>query len=80
MRPTKFKECNTTFAKDQPEYLPLPVHRSADGIVTSCWKVNLWESVICFITGKIYISVMTFNNPLQPQKPSVTNPTGGSDD
>ena len=71
MKPIKFKECNATFAENQPEYLPLPVHKSAFGIVTSCWKLSLFERVKVLFLGKVYLSLMTFNKPLQPQKLSV---------
>lgn len=73
MKPVKFKECNTTFAKNQPQYLPLPAH--TDGTtVTSCWKLNLWECFVVFLTGKIYWQQLVFGQPLQPQKPSVRKP------
>lgn len=38
MTPIEFPEHNVVFAKDQPEYLPLPAHKSngVTGEVTSC--------------------------------------------
>ena len=66
MEPIKFKECNATYAENQPEYVPLPVYKKPDGTVTSCWKMNLWECFYVFFTGKIYLKSMTFNKPLQP--------------
>lgn len=68
MTPIKFSGCNCTYAKDQPEYLPLPVHRTEDGVVTSCWKLQVLERIKVALSGKIYVRVMTFNQPLQPQK------------
>ncbi len=40
MKPKNFKEANVTFAKDQPEYQPLPAFRadSQDGEVITCCK------------------------------------------
>jgi len=71
MKPIKFKHQNTVYAKNQPQYLPLPSHKTEDGIVTSCWSLTLWERFrVCF-GSKIYLSQMTFNQPLQPQKPSL---------
>ena len=68
MQPTYFKEHNTVYAKNQKEYLPLPAHKTDDGIVISCWKMTLKERIKAFFTGKIYVSNMTFNMPLQPQR------------
>jgi len=70
----KFKECNVTFAEDQQEYLPLPAHRTKDGEVTSCWKMNFKERIKALFTGKIYIQLLTFNQGLNPQIVSINNP------
>jgi hypothetical protein len=69
-----FKEANVVYAKNQPEYLPLSVHRTADGVVTSCWKLNFLDRIKVVIFGKIYVQLLTFNQPLQPQKLSVDKP------
>ena len=76
MKPIEFKGCNVVFAKDQPEYLPLPAHKSQDpeGIVTTCWKLTWRERFLILITGQFFFQQMTFNNNLQPQKPSVRSP------
>lgn len=70
----KFKECNCTYAKDQPEYLPLPAHKTNDGIVTSCWKLSWLDKLIILFSGRVWLRLMTFNNPVQPQLMSVKNP------
>jgi len=69
-----FKECNTSYAESQPEYLTLPVHKTDGGRVTSCWKLSFFERVRVALAGKIYLQVMTFNQPLQPLRMSVSNP------
>lgn len=74
MKIVKFKECNSIYAKDQPEYLPLPAHRADDGEATSCWGLSFLERLKVILTGKIYLSVLTFNRPLQPQKMLVDKP------
>lgn len=67
MKPVKFKEANIVFAKDQPQYHPLPAH--SDGHhVTSCWRLSLWERIRLLVTGRLYLQVLTFKQPLQPQK------------
>ena len=70
----KFKQCNTIYAKDQPEYNPLVAYKTDDGAVTSCWKLNIRERVRVLLTGKIFLQVLTFNSPLQPVKMLVDNP------
>lgn len=53
------------FAKDQPEYLPLPA--LTDGhIVITRWKLTDKEIKDIFDTREIYLKVLTFGNPLQP--------------
>lgn len=74
MTPVKFNEQNVVYAESQPEYLPLPAHKTKDGVVTSCWKMTLKERLKVSITGRIYLSVMTFNKPLQPLLISTNRP------
>ena len=76
MKPVKFKGYNVIFAEHQPEYLTLPAHKSQDseGIVTTCWKLTWGERFLIFLTGRFFFQQMTFNTPLQPQKPSVRSP------
>jgi len=71
MKIVKFKEVNSNYAKDQPEYNTLPAHRTVDGQVTSCWKLSFLERLQVLITGRVYFTLMTFNNPLQPQRASI---------
>lgn len=80
MEPVKFEGMNVVFAKDQPEYNPLPAHIAEDGHVTSCWKLSLRERIHILLSSKIYISILTFNKPLQPQKLSLENPITGKYD
>ena len=68
MEPLDFKQKNITYAKNQKEYLPLPAHKTDDGIVTTCWRLSFFERLKTLFSGKIFISTMTFNEPLQPQK------------
>ncbi len=74
MKVIDFKECNTVYAEDQPEYLPLPAHKSDDGVVTSCWGLNIKERLKVLFSGKIFLQVLTFNKPLQPLKMVTDNP------
>jgi hypothetical protein len=74
MNPTKFPEQNATLAEDQPEYLPLPVYRAPDGLVVSCWTLTLRERLKLLFTGRLWLMQLTFNEPLQPQSPTVSYP------
>ena len=69
MKAIDFPQSNVVYAKNQPEYLQLPVYRTidTDGIVTSCYEVTLWEAIKLLCGAKIWLSVMTMNKPLQPQ-------------
>lgn len=76
MKPVVFPGHNTVYAKDQPEYLPLPVYKrpGAEGEVTSCWKMSFRERIKVLFTGKVYWSQWTFGGKLQPQRATVDNP------
>lgn len=66
MKPIEFKEQNVVFGKDQPEYEPLPALVFQDGEVMTCWKFSWKELLKVLFTRKIYLSVQTFRQPLQP--------------
>lgn len=74
MKPVKFKESNITFAGNQPEYLPLPAHRTEDGQVISLWQLDWRERVKILFTGKLWLRVLTFNKALQPLALDVNRP------
>jgi hypothetical protein len=65
-----FPECNVTFAKDQPEYLPLPAYhyRDAEGKILFCWRLPWRDRLRVLCTGLLWHQVLTFNQPLQPQR------------
>jgi hypothetical protein len=68
MTPVKFAEVNCVYGKYQSEYLPLPVYKESDGQVTSCWKLTIFERLRMCLTGRVWLQMLTFNNPLQPIK------------
>ena len=76
MEAIKFKECNSDYAENQDEYITLPAHKTKDGQgqVTTCWKLSLGERCKLLFSGKIYLQILTFNNPLQPLKMSIEKP------
>ena len=73
MKPIEFKEQNVVFAKDQPEYNPLPAFKAdtPQGEVISCYKLSFVERLQILFTGKLWVSLMSFNKPLTPQFISV---------
>lgn len=79
MKPIEFKDQTCIYAKDQPQYMPLPVHKSKDGNVTSCWSLTWKERMHLLFTGKVWITLMTFNKPLQPQMLQVYDPFDNND-
>ena len=69
----------TVYAKDQPEYEPLPVFRDDDGTVLSRWRLTWRERLRVLLTGDVYLFQMTFGQPLQPvmlqvEQPEVSQP------
>lgn len=54
------------YAKDQPQYLPLPVLRSPKGVVLSRWKLSDEERAAIAEGADLYLSMHTDFQPLQP--------------
>jgi len=63
----EFPEQTMVYAKDQPEYRPLPAHRTLEGQVTFCWRLGWRDRLRVLWSGLIWHQVLTFNQPLQPQ-------------
>ena len=74
MKPVKFKESNVIYAESQAEYLQLPACRKESGEVISCWKLTICEKIKIVFTGKLWLRVLTFNKPLQPQVVQLNSP------
>lgn len=55
-----------TYAKDQEPYLPLPAWRTPDGKVVSRWRLGPNELALLKNGVDVYLTVYTFNHPLQP--------------
>lgn len=72
----EFKEQTEIIAKDQPEYLPMPalILQNQEGTVICCWKLTWKEKLKILFTGKIWHSVWTFGQPVQPQLLEVDKP------
>lgn len=70
MKPVKFEGCNTTIAKDQPEYIALPakIDEGIESMVTTLWKASFKERLKFLFTGKMWVYVLTFKKPFPPIK------------
>ena len=68
MKAKEFKHQNVVFAENQPEYTPLPALKikSKQGEVVFCMGLSFYERLRVLIFGEIWVSLMTFNNPLTP--------------
>jgi len=73
MKPVEFKHQNIVYAKDQPEYQPLPALKigNPNGDIVSCWKLSAKERIKIVFTGRVWLSLMSFNQPLTPSYLSV---------
>ncbi|HEY1054142.1 MAG TPA: hypothetical protein VGE24_03380 [Emticicia sp.] len=68
MKPVNFLGQNIVYAKNQPEYQPLPGFKAEtqNGEFISCWKLSFVERLIILFTGRLWVSLLTFNKPLTP--------------
>ncbi len=70
MTPIDFPGRNVIFAKDQPQYMPLPAHVNRgndERRLTCCWRLTWRERLAALVRGHIWQQVLTFGQPLQPQ-------------
>lgn len=74
MKPIPFKESNVVFAKNQPEYLPLPAHKTELGEVITCWELTWIERFELLWTGRLWLRVLTFGEALQPLLIEIQSP------
>ena len=76
MKPIEFAGCNVVYGKDQEGVEPLPVCKFENGEVVSCWRLTWKEAFKLLFKRKIWVSVLTYNKPLQPicvsEEPLVT--------
>lgn len=64
-----YEDLEVVFAKDQPEYLPLPAlcrHDSPDLPVTSRWALTDAERGKIAAGADVVLTLLTFGDPLQP--------------
>ena len=74
MKPEDFFETNVKFGQNQTEYLTLPAYKDDKGQVVTKWRLSFWERLKVLCTGRIWFLTLTFNNPLQPIRPTLDDP------
>jgi hypothetical protein len=66
-------EVETVYAKDQPEYKPLPTFRSEKAVL-SRWSLTAEERAHIANGGDLFICMMNFGGPLLPILPIAASP------
>ena len=73
--PNNKEEKEVVYAKDQPQYLPLPaVVKGQEGRVITHWKLSWKERFRVLFYGSLWLQQLTFGSALQPQLPTVEEP------
>jgi hypothetical protein len=67
------RECEFVFAKDQPEYMPLPTF-GTEKAVLSRWRLTEAERRYIAQGGDLFICMMNFGGPLLPILPIAADP------
>ena len=63
------------YARNQPQYQPLPAIKSDRGRLTTRWHLNWRERLRVLFRGDLYIQVLTYGQLLQPIKPFTEEPS-----
>lgn len=59
MKPTNFRESN-----GKHQNIPTLRFRTPKGETISCWQASLWERIIFLFTGRIWLAVISNNQPM----------------
>lgn len=76
MQPLNFDGANVVFGAKQPEYIPLPAEYRGgkSGEILTCWELSPDELKRVQETGKLWLGVLTFGQPLQSVYLAVEKP------
>lgn len=68
-RPTPPGYKRRVIGADQPEYQPLPaiVHETFEQTILSGWRLSWRERLRVLVVGRVYVQLLTFGDPVQPQ-------------
>lgn len=62
----EYVDQEVVYAKDQPQYRPLPVLRNSQGVLLSRWKLSDEEREAIAAGADLFLYNWTFNQALQP--------------
>jgi len=74
MKAVEFEYQSDIIEKDSEVYLPLPLLRfdnDPHGTIITCWEMSEEERDEFLKTGRLYVSLLTFNKPISPMSLSV---------
>lgn len=76
MIPVIFKEANSVFYSREPSVLSLPVEivPGSSGQLNTCWQLSEEEIETIKETGLVWLSILSFGNPIPPILLSSTKP------
>jgi hypothetical protein len=74
MKPIIFEGTDIVFGLGQEEYIPLPGYKAPDGTFTTCMELDEEELAQINQTKRLWLSVLTFGNDLQPIRLSTLKP------
>ena len=76
MQSLNFDGANVVFGAKQPEYIPLPAEDRGgkSGEILTCWELSPDELKRVQETGKLWLGVLAFGQPLQPVYLAVDKP------
>lgn len=68
MKLIQFKGQTTVVAENQDEYLDMPARRYDDpqGHLVCCWQLSLKERLKLLFTGRLWHTILTFRQSVQP--------------
>ena len=73
---TEGHENVVVFAKDQPQYEPLPAQRQENGVIWTRWQLTEDGRRAIMDGARVDLWVWTFGNPLQPVRLAVEGRRG----
>lgn len=74
----KFKGHNLVFGRNQSEYAQLPAYMPPNdprGMATMCFQFTPEEIMLIAETGHVWLTMLTFGQPLQPIQLDVQKPS-----
>lgn len=62
MKPKKFQEANVVYGEGQPEYKPLPAHKTKEGQAIFCFELDEAERKKIAETGELWVSLLKYRS------------------